>query len=352
MEDQSNPEKPTPLHLLMLRKLIKIQKTSTYLKMAEELETDHSTDNVFKKYIPVLTVTACLISIILFIGINSEDNIDNWDVYKKWGAPSANDIFNGSYWGLISSNFLHTEIWHIGFNLYWLWIFGKKIEFETNKMYYGFLVLSSAIISSAAEIAVSDTTGIGLSGIGYSLFGFILIKSRTAEEYKYYLDQNTILLFLFWLMLCIVLTQTKVWEVGNAAHIGGLLWGMALAYLSPYSRTIQWSMSAIILLFVVSAIFWSPFSNSYLIHKAYELHKNQKTEEAGIVYKQILDRDADNEFAIANLSKIEVHKLSKKAYSLHKEHKFEEARKVYNEILTIDRNNEWAKENIGRLPDN
>lgn len=320
--------------------------------MIEEIEINKPVDNVFKKYIPILTIIACLTSIVLFAGINFDGKLDSWDVYKKWGAPSTTDIFNGSYWGLITSNFLHTEIWHIGFNLYWLWIFGKKIEFETGKLYYGFLFLSSALVSSATQIAFSDTTGIGLSGIGYSLFGFIFVKSKMTEEYKNYLDKRTINLFIFWLLLCIVLTQTNVWAVGNAAHIGGLLWGAMLAYVSTYSKSIQWSVGVLVISFMVSLMFWSPFSISYLSHKAYELHLNQNIDEAALVYKEILERDPNNEFAKENLSELEVHKLCNKAFKLHEDQKFEEARRVYNEILAIDHNNEWAKDNIKLLPNN
>src|SRR5215218_3895114 len=136
-----------------------------------------TTDKIFKKYIPIVTASCCLTSIAIFIGINLEGKLDTWEAYKKWGAPSASDIFSGDYWGLLTTNFVHVEIWHIAFNLSWLWIFGKKIEFETNKVFYAFLILSSALVSSLAQLAFSDTTGIGLSGIGYALFGFLYVKS-------------------------------------------------------------------------------------------------------------------------------------------------------------------------------
>jgi membrane associated rhomboid family serine protease len=318
--------------------------------MTETIEINQTTDTTFKKYIPILTCIICLISIVLFVGINLEGNLDNWEVYKKWGAPSSTDIFNGSYWGLISSNFLHTELWHIGFNLYWLWFFGKKIEFESSKGFYALLILSSAFVSSIAQLSFSDDTGIGLSGIGYSFFGFIYFKSKTTEVYKNYLDKKTINLFMFWLVLCIVLTQTKAWTVGNAAHIGGLLWGMTLAYISRFQMAIQVTISLIILTFLTSLIFWTPFSTSYLSHKAYNLHKDQKVDEAILVYKQILERDTKNEFAKDNLKQLEIHKLSEKAIKLHTDQKYKEARQVYNEILLIDKDYEWAKENLKRLP--
>lgn len=318
--------------------------------MTETTEIDQVTDPRFKKHIPILTVIVCLISIALFVGINLEGKLDNWEVYKKWGSPSSTDIFNGSYWGLISSNFLHTEIWHIGFNLYWLWFLGKKIEFESSKSFYALLIISSGLVSSTAQLSFSDDTGIGLSGICYSFFGFIYFKSKTTETYKNYIDKRTINLFVCWLVLCIVLTQTKAWTLGNAAHIGGLLWGVMIAYISRFQMEKQVVISVAVLASLTSMIFWTPFSTSYLSHKAYELHKDKKINEAIIIYKKILDRDSNNEFAKENLKQIEIQKLSEKAIRLHTDQKYEEARQVYNEILLIDKDNDWAKENLKRLP--
>lgn len=321
------------------------------IEMTETIqETQPTINDSYKKYVPVITYICCLVSIILFIGINLEDNIEDWDVYKKWGAPASTDIFNGSYWGLISSNFLHVEIWHIAFNLYWLWIFGKKIEFETNKAFYILLILSSALVSSVAQLSFTDSTGIGLSGIGYSLFGFIFIKSKSDDKYKDYLDKKTIRLFLIWLVLCIALTQFKLWEIGNAAHVGGMMWGMLIAFISRFVPYKQWLIGIVMILLVISSIFWNPFSTSWLSHQAFELHKNQKADEAIAVYKKILSRDADNEFAKANLKQLEIVKMQEKAFELHKNRKYNEARQVYNQILSLDSADQWAKDNLQLLP--
>lgn len=317
--------------------------------MTEAADFNLPTDNTFKKYIPVLTATCCVISIVLFAGINLEAKPYSWEIYKKWGSPSATDIFNGSYWGLVSSNFLHTELWHIAFNLYWLWFFGKKIEFEISKPYFGLLILTSALASSIAQLAFSDSTGIGLSGIGYALFGFIFVKRKTTEAYKNYLNKNIISLFIFWLVLCIILTGTKVWTVGNAAHVGGLLWGMTMAYISRFSNYKKWAIGIILFAVLASSVFWSPFSISWLSHRAYELHKNQKVDEAILVYKKILHRDPDNEFAKTNLKQLEIHQLEQTAYDLHKNQKADEAIQVYREILNRDPDNDFAKTNLKQL---
>ena len=254
------------------------------------------------------------------------------------------------FWGLITSNFLHVEIWHIAFNLYWLWILGKKIEFESNKGFYILLIISAALVSSLAELAFSDTTGIGLSGIGYALFGYLFVKSKTTAEYRNYLDKKTIYLFLIWLVVCVVLTKTGAWNVGNAAHFGGLFWGALVAYTSKYNKYLRWIIGLGFITALTALIFFSPFSTFYLSNKAYELHKDEKLEEAMVLYRKILKIDPDSEFAKTNLKQIEIHQLQEKAAELHTNQKYQEARQVYNQILSIDQDNEWAKKNMGLLP--
>ncbi|HCS21147.1 MAG TPA: hypothetical protein DIW47_11415 [Bacteroidetes bacterium] len=318
--------------------------------MAEMIDFNTVKERGFEKYKPPITLFICMASIALFIGINLEEGVATHEVFKKWGAPSALYIFNGSYWGLLTSSFLHTELWHLGFNLYWIWIFGKKVEYETNPFFFIFLILSASLVSSAAQLSFSDATGIGLSGIGYALFGFIVLSARTKEEYRHHIDKRTENLFALWLPLCIVLTQLDILNVGNAAHIGGLLWGLAVAYFSRFHWSLAWTAKLALLALVGSMIFWSPFSTAYLSHKAYELHDAQKIEEAIAVYEEILNRDEDNEFAKSNLKNLELHQLSLDARRLHQLGNYKEARQAYEEIINRDPDNQWAKEQLSRLP--
>lgn len=289
-------------------------------------------------------------SLALFIGINMEGNLPAGELYKKWGAPSAMEIFGGSYWGLITSNFLHTQIWHIAFNLYWLWLFGKKIEFETGKPYYALLLLSAALVSSLSELAFSSQTGIGLSGIGYALFGFLVVKDRTRDPaYAHFLDRKTVGLFLFWLVLCIVMTEFNIWNIGNAAHLGGMLWGMTFAGLAALASRKQWLIGLGLFSLLGSAVFWSPFSTAWLSYQAFKLHYDQDVDGARVLYEKILDRDPGNEFATLNLKTLDIHALEKKASDLHTSKKFDEARVAFEEVLKKDPGNEFAKGNLRNL---
>ncbi|MES2655056.1 MAG: rhomboid family intramembrane serine protease [Bacteroidota bacterium] len=318
--------------------------------MEEITDAPQITKNTFQKFVPVFTVACCLVSIGLCIGFNLDRQPATWDTYKRWGAPDSIEIFNGSYWGLFTSNFLHTEWWHIAFNIYWFWLLGKKIEFENSRFFYAVLIFTSAWVSSVAQLSFGNSTGIGLSGIVYAFFGYIFIKSRTSETYKQFLDTRTINLFLSWLAIGVLLTRFKMISIGNAAHIAGLLWGMAMAYLSRFAAVKQVAIGLVLLVFFSSSVFWNPFSTSWYSYRAFQLHKDDKVDEAMIMYQKILDRDADNEFAGGNLKALKIYKQELEAVELTKQGYYDKARRIYNEILTLDRENKYAKEALEGLP--
>lgn len=303
-------------------------------------------EDIFRRYVPLVTVFFSLVSIVLFVGINLEGKLDSWMSYRKWGSPQAMEILSGDVWGMVTSSFLHVEIWHIAMNLYWFILFGKKIEFESGRAFCTILILSSAWISSCSQMSFSEANGIGLSGIVYAQFGFLLIKDKVAENYKYFMDRRTVNLFMFWLVFCVFLTRANIWNIGNAAHIGGLLWGLALGFISRFNKGVQWALSVLYLSFSTSLIFWSPFSTIYLEKLAYDLHMEQRIPEAVIAYRKILDRNPENEFAKMNLKQFEIHELMKQAYDLHAAQRYFEARVAYEKILKIDKDNAWAKENL------
>lgn len=310
---------------------------------------DTDAGKIYRRYKPLITIVLSLGCVALFVGINMESRPIDWAAYKKWGLPSSDDIFQGDYWGLVTANFLHLEIWHIAFNLYWFLVLGKKIEFESKIGFYIFFILSAALISSLAQLGFSSSSGMGLSGVVYALFGYLMVKSRTADAYRGSIDNRTRNLFLIWLVVCVVLTETKILPIGNAAHFAGFAWGLTLALVSRF----QWYKQLVIgcLLFGVigTAFLWNPFATSWLSHKAFQLHKDQKIDEALLIYQEILERDSDNEFATINLKELKVYKLSENAFELHEKGQSREAKELYREILILDPNNEFARNNLEML---
>lgn len=304
--------------------------------------------NNYQEYKPPITIFICLLSLFLFIGINW-DGAEGWDTYAKWGGPSLFEIYGGSYWGLLTNNFLHVEVWHIAFNLYWTWIFGKKIEWEEGSWFYIFLVVTAGVASSFGQLGFSDTTGIGLSGIGYAFFGYLFVKDRLEANYQGFLDQSIINVFLIWLVLCVIITKLGWLQIGNAAHIAGLVWGLAMAYGGHLGKIQQAIIGLALMALLGTAPFWNPLGTTWLSYQAYQLHEADKIEEATKLYKKVLERDGDNEFATENLKILEVYRLSQEAYQLHNNQQIEEAKAVYQQILNIEPDNNFAKNNLTDL---
>jgi membrane associated rhomboid family serine protease len=139
-------------------------------------------------------------------------------------------IRRGELWRLLSSILPHGGVMHLAFNIYWLWIFGTLIEDIFGHFKTALLFVLFAAGSSALEFAFLDG-GIGLSGVGYGLFGLIWILSSLQEpRFRAAIDRRTIEVFIFWFFLCIVTTITGIMPIANLAHAGGAILGILTAF--------------------------------------------------------------------------------------------------------------------------
>jgi membrane associated rhomboid family serine protease len=132
-------------------------------------------------------------------------------------------------WRLLTTALFHGDPLHLIFNLYWLWVFGTLVEERFGHgTTLGIFVLFAAG-SDAAELAVFHSS-IGLSGVGYGLFGMLWTLSKLDPRFRDAVDRQTIQLMVGWFFLCIVLTAMNVWRVGNVAHGAGYVLGALLGW--------------------------------------------------------------------------------------------------------------------------
>jgi GlpG protein len=148
----------------------------------------------------------------------------------RWGYLPADRIWGGEFWGLISSAFVHVALWHLVFNVAWLWRLGGAVERQVGSAKFLGFVLAAAFVSSAGQLLVSGNTGIGASGVVYALFGFMW-QRQDVPRFAEVLGRDTASLFFVWLILCLVATFAGFVNIGNTAHISGLIFGIMLAKL-------------------------------------------------------------------------------------------------------------------------
>lgn len=152
-----------------------------------------------------------------------------WSHFNISALMEGPDTQRGELWRLFTSIFLHTDILHLLFNLYWFWMFGTLIEREFGHAKMALTVIVLAVGSGAFQFAL-DRGGVGLSGVGYGLFGMLWVLSKYDDRFRGIVGPNITTLFVGWFFLCVATTITKIYSVGNVAHAAGAILGAALGY--------------------------------------------------------------------------------------------------------------------------
>lgn len=141
-----------------------------------------------------------------------------WSEVDVKGLFANGYIRRGELWRLVSAVFIHGDILHIAFNLYWVWLFGSLLEKAYGSMKFLGLFLFFAVGASAWDYALASG-GIGVSGVVYAFFGMLLLL-RHDDRFIHALDKGTIALFIGWFVACIILGSGLIKTSGNQYVLG------------------------------------------------------------------------------------------------------------------------------------
>lgn len=136
-------------------------------------------------------------------------------------------VMAGEFWRLLSSTLLHGHIFHLLFNLYWVWSLGALLEYKLGHARTVAAFVFLALVSMAFEYAFFRG-GVGLSGVVYGLFGYFWAQRGIDRDASAAADQNTTYLFIGWGLICIAATWMGTMNVANVAHAMGLVAGICL----------------------------------------------------------------------------------------------------------------------------
>src|SRR5215471_8528682 len=150
----------------------------------------------------------------------------------KWGADYGLQTLNGEWWRLLSSVFVHIGVVHLLLNMWCLWSLGRLAERMFGNWTFLALYLlcglggslasvwwDPSIVSAGASGAVFGVAG-GLVGFWY--FGKVALPRSVIKR-----DFASILTFVGYNLIYGFAKE----GVDNAAHLGGLLTGLALGAL-------------------------------------------------------------------------------------------------------------------------
>lgn len=165
------------------------------------------------------------------------------------GGP-LEGVAEGQWYRLVTSMFLHQEVWHIAFNMLGLWWLGGPLEAALGRARYLALYLLSGLAGSALTywLAAPNQGSLGASGAIFGLLGATAVLMRRLNY-----DMRPVLVLL---ALNLLFTFNPWGGIAWQAHVGGLIAGTLIAIAMVHAprerRTlVQYGTCALVLVAVV-----------------------------------------------------------------------------------------------------
>ncbi len=227
-----------------------------YIKLTSDINKknqrmNEEVEDVFKPKKPTITRILIIINVLIFLSLILGGNNFYNRTLIRFGMY-APYIRSGEIYRLITSVFLHANIFHLLFNCYALYVIGSQIESFMGKGKYLFIYFLSGISGSLLSMIFSgNSLSIGASGAIFGLLGSLLYFGY---HYRVYLG-NVIKSQIIPLILINLVIGTLSMGIDNFAHIGGLIGGI----LSTMAVGVKYksSKSQIINGIVMSIIYFS-----------------------------------------------------------------------------------------------
>jgi membrane associated rhomboid family serine protease len=192
---------------------------------------------------PLVTEVLILVNVAVYVaGLAAEvAGLFDREVLTNFGHLSRTDFHA---WQLVTYQFLHdpSAMWHLLFNMLFLWVFGAAVEDRLGRLGYLAFYLMGGVISGLAHIALEASPVIGASGaIAGVTGGFLALFPRSRIQVFFLLVLGIIEIPALW-FIGLYFAIDVFRQIGDllggggsrvayAAHIAGYLYGFGLAFL-------------------------------------------------------------------------------------------------------------------------
>jgi membrane associated rhomboid family serine protease len=141
-------------------------------------------------------------------------------LFQLWGDR----WYDGEWWRLLTTGFHHGDPLHLLLNGFGMIYLGRLLEPRLGSVKFLLLFFTAIVVANVPHVAMSEGA-VGLSGGLYALFGALLTLRRTDDEVAEKLSDAVVLVVLLWIPVGMLLTANDVLQIGNAAHLTGLIYG-------------------------------------------------------------------------------------------------------------------------------
>ena len=142
-------------------------------------------------------------------------------------------------WRFITSMFLHdpTDIFHILFNAYALFLFGSILERRLNWKDYSIIYFGAGIFGGICYSAtyvlgiIQSIPALGASGAIYGIMGAVAILMPEIRLFFLFFPMSIRQAAVVWVIIEFLGTFDPTSGIASAAHLGGMFFGFAYAWL-------------------------------------------------------------------------------------------------------------------------
>jgi rhomboid family protein len=228
------------------------------------------------RHTPVVTlaiIAACVVVFVYQLGQMAEGGeaalerfVSQWGVVpaELVAALRAGAVPSQEAATLITSQFLHGSILHIGGNMLFLWIFGNNVEDAFGRLRFFAFYLIGGIVAALAQVAIdpeSTVPTIGASGAIAATLGAYLVlfpgaRVTTAIFLVFFyqlIEVPAVVVLIFWFVIQLFsglgslgMSDAVSGGVAFFAHIGGFVFGAAVALVVRLSggarRPLGWGV--------------------------------------------------------------------------------------------------------------
>ena len=158
----------------------------------------------------------------------------------EWGANYGPAFVSGEWWRPLTCMFVHAGILHIFFNMYVLWQSGRLVERLTGNLGFLVLYLGSGLVASFCSMLWHfEVVAVGASGAVFGVYGGLvglLLRHRMMmpARMRKLLLRDALIFIAANLAL-----GAAIRFIDHAAHLGGLLAGVALGAVLAHPLTAE-----------------------------------------------------------------------------------------------------------------
>lgn len=156
------------------------------------------------------------------------------------GAATLPDLFNGEFWRLTASSFLHAlSPWHLILNMLALWVLGKKLlEIYSAKWLLFFYVIGGTFGTALSLPLLPNVYTVGASAAVFAFVGVYLAATWRKRYNAYDLELEAGEIWPYALMLFFGFFSPEA-GINTWAHIFGFFVGALLGWMVPHSMVVK-----------------------------------------------------------------------------------------------------------------